>query len=134
MQLPKGSVVAVADGAQLHLFKNHGDEGHMQLQGMPAPGIDASNHSAGARHSSSAADPNDRRQAEDSYAAATAAWLNGEVLGNRIEHLVIVAAPKTLGELRKHYHKKLEGVLVKELSKDLTGHGAADVEAALQKG
>ena len=44
--------------------------------------------------------------------------------------LVVIAAPKTLGELRKHYHKQLETVLEGELSKDLVGRPVADVEAA----
>ena len=35
----------------------------------------------------------------------TADWLNKEVLGHRIDDLVVIAAPKALGELRKHYHK-----------------------------
>ena len=66
-------------------------------------------------------------------AVATAAWLNQEVLGRRIDDLVVVAAPKSLGELRKHYHKALQAKLLGELAKDLTGHSVADIEAALAK-
>jgi protein required for attachment to host cells len=42
-------------------------------------------------------------------------------------------ATKSLGEPRKHYHKALQGKLLGELAKDLTGHSVADIEAALAK-
>ena len=133
MQLPKNTTIAVADGTKLHLYRNTGDEAHPKLTALPEPAIGGDNKSAGVRHSSSSANPNDRRLEEDSFAAATAAWLNQEVLGRRIDDLVVVAAPKSLGELRKHYHKALQAKLLGELAKDLTGHSVADIEAALAK-
>ena len=57
--------------------------------------------------------------------------LNSHVLEGKISALIIVAAPRTLGELRKHYHQKLSAVLVGEVAKDLTGHSVHDVEKAL---
>ena len=54
--------------------------------------------------------------------------LNKRVLDGKIASLIIVAAPRTLGELRKHYHKALSAILVGEVAKDLTGHSIADVE------
>jgi len=44
---------------------------------------------------------------------------------------VIIAAPRTLGEMRKGYHKSLSDVLIGELDKDLTGHSVQDIEKAL---
>jgi protein required for attachment to host cells len=38
-------------------------------------------------------------------AAGVADFLNKQVLSGKIDDIVIIAAPKTLGELRKHYHK-----------------------------
>ncbi len=133
MQLPKNTTVAVADGTKFHLFRNTGDEAHPKLTALPEPAIGGDNKGAGARHASSAANPDDSRLEEDSFAAATADWLNKEVLSHRIDHLIVVAAPKALGELRKHYHKALQGKLLGELAKDLTGHPVADIEAALAK-
>jgi protein required for attachment to host cells len=43
----------------------------------------------------------------------------------------VIAAPRTLGELRKHYHKTLEAKMVGEISKDLTGHAMADIEKVI---
>ena len=133
MQLPTNTIVAVADGTKFHLFRNTGDEAHPKLTALPEPAIGGDNKGAGARHASSAANPDDSRLEEDSFAAAMADWLNNEVLSHRIDHLIVVAAPKALGELRKHYHKALQGKLLGELAKDLTGHPVADIEAALAK-
>ena len=44
----------------------------------------------------------------------------------------IIAAPRALGEMRKHYHKTLSAKLLGEISKDLTGHPIADIESAIQ--
>jgi len=57
--------------------------------------------------------------------------LNQQALSGKIENVVIVAAPRALGEMRKHYHKALSAVLLREIAKDLTGHSLADVEKAL---
>ena len=52
-------------------------------------------------------------------------------MSGSVDELVVIAAPRTLGELRKHYHKTLSVKLVGEVSKDLTGHSVADIEKAV---
>jgi protein required for attachment to host cells len=69
---------------------------------------------------------------EDRFAADTAEMLKKRALANEFEQLIIVAPPKTLGELRKHYHKEVESRLAGELAKDLTGHPVPDIEQALK--
>ena len=69
---------------------------------------------------------------EDRLAAEAADMLKKRALANDFESLIIVAPPKTLGELRKHYHKEVEQRLAGELPKDLTGHTIPDIEAALK--
>lgn len=132
MKLPKGATVAVADGETLRLFRN-GGEHEIKLDALPQPTLGGENHSSGVRHGSSSANPGESRMEEDSFAAATADWLNGQALTGKIDALVVVAAPKTLGELRKHYHKQLKAKLLGELSKDLTGRSVAEIEAAIAK-
>lgn len=131
MMLPHNATVAVIDGENFSLFHNGGDEGALALKAVESPSLDGGNAGSGGRHRSSAANPDDSRQAEDGFAAAAAAWLNRQVLDGRIESLMVIAAPKTLGELRRHYHKELEAVLEGELSKDLVGHPITDIEAAI---
>ena len=131
MKLPKGAIVAVVDGETLNLFRNTGDGAGPSLTAMPHGDVDTDNMGSGGRHQSSAANPDDSQQDEDAFAAGVAGILNRRVLDGKIEHLMVVAAPRTLGELRKHYHKKLAETLVGELAKDLTGHAVADVEKAI---
>lgn len=131
MKIPKSAIVAVADGEILNLYRNDGEESAPKLIAMPDAAISTDNKGSGGRHHSSSANPSDSQQDEDSFAAGTAAMLNKRVLDGDIDALIIVAAPRTLGELRKHYHKALSTVLVGEISKDLTGHSIADVEGAI---
>ena len=68
---------------------------------------------------------------EDRFAADAAEMLKKRALANDFEKLIIVAPPRTLGELRKHYHKEVESRLVAEIDKDLTGHPVDQIEQAL---
>lgn len=130
MLIPHGTVIAVVDGEHLELYRNSGGGAEPEFAVMPSPKLDAHNHSAGSRHSS-AGNHDDQTVMEDAHAGAAVAWLNDEVLGHRIEHLMVVAAPRTLGEMRKHYHKQLESVLLGELPKDLIGKAPAAILTAL---
>ena len=131
MRIPNGTIVAVADGEILNLFRNTGDEAAPKLSALADADVETPNAGSGGRHQSSAANPSGSQQTEDGFAAGIAAMLNKRVLDGKIDNLVIVAAPRTLGELRKHYHKSLSAVLLGEIAKDLTGHSVADVEKSL---
>ena len=131
MKIPKGATVAVADGEILNLFRNSGDESAPKLTALPDADVSTENKGSGGRHQSSSANPSDSQQDEDGFAAGTAALLNKRVLDGNIDSLIVIAAPRTLGELRKHYHKALSAILIGEIAKDLTGHSVADVEKSI---
>ncbi|BAT59505.1 protein required for attachment to host cells [Variibacter gotjawalensis] len=131
MLLPKGTIVAVADGEKFNLFSNTGDEAHPVLATMPNADIEAVNTGSGASHQNSSANPDGGRAEEDGFAGGIAELLNKRVLEGKVSDLVIIAAPRTLGELRKSYHKKLVDVLRAEIAKDLTGHSMSDIEKAV---
>ena len=131
MRLPKGATVAVADGERLNLFRNTGDEADPKLTALPGADVASDNKGSGARHQSSSANPGHGQVEEDGFAAGIADLLNRQVLDGKIADLVVIAAPRTLGELRKHYHKKLSAALVGEIAKDLTGHAVRDVEKTI---
>ena len=132
MMLAHGATVAVADGGKLSLFRNTGDETHVKLSALPAGAVSTGNKGSGGRHHSSSANPDASQIEEDSFSAGTAELLNRHVLDGSITDLVIIAAPRTLGELRKHYHAKLSAALKGEIAKDLTGHSSADIEKAIE--
>ena len=128
MDIPKGATVAVVDGEKLNVFRNTGDEANPKLTASMVDDVTNDNKGSGGRHQSSSANPDSSQIEEDSFAAGTADLLNRQVLGGQIANLIVIAAPRTLGELRKHYHQKLSAVLVGEIAKDLTGHSAQEIE------
>jgi protein required for attachment to host cells len=128
--LSKGAVVAVADGEKLNLFRNAGDEADMKLEAMPHQAIEPTGSSSGG-HQSSSANPEIGQAGEDGFASGVVRHLNQQVLSGAIAELVIIAAPRTLGEMRKQYHKALAAVLKGEIAKDLTGHATADIAGAV---
>ena len=104
--------------------------------GAPAVAQNGSNHAQGGgaqfAPSRGSFEQTDFHQLEeDRFAAEVADMLKKRALKNDFESLIIVAPPKTLGEMRKHYHKEVSQRLSGELDKDLTGHQIADIEKAL---
>ena len=132
MNLPNGAFVAVVDGEKLNLFRNTGHLLDIQLQSVEAPEIPERLSGAPGRRSSEA-NPDNDTQAEDGFAMGVAEALNHMALTNKLEALMVVAAPKTLGQLRKHWHKALEERLVGEIPKDLTGRPPEAVAEAIGK-
>ncbi|MGZ8370564.1 MAG: host attachment family protein [Caulobacteraceae bacterium] len=131
MKLPNGALVAVVAGEKLALFQN---TGHLdiQLKAKPAPSIEDRASGAAGRISSDA-NPDNDTQAEDGFAMGVADAINKQVLNHKVEHLLVIAAPKTMGQLRKGWHKETTARLVGEIAKDLTGHSAEDIAAAIDK-
>ncbi|KQN05855.1 MULTISPECIES: host attachment family protein [Sphingomonas] len=143
MHLPHNSVVLVADGRKMLFLRNEGDAEFPNLvvekaqeQDNPAT-RDQATDSAGRASSpqggvQSSVEPTDFHQIEeDRFAADAAEFLKTGALKNKYDSLIVIAPPKTLGELRKHYHKEVTSRLKGELDKDLTGHPIKDIEKAL---
>jgi protein required for attachment to host cells len=138
MLLPKGTAIAVVDGTKFEFYRNTGTEAEPKLTVVDTPELELTNFSAGARindggarHSARTGDGSNDSVDESAHAIAVADWLNDQVLKHKLDSLVIVADPKSLGEMRKRYHKQLESILHKELAKTLTGRPVADIVKAL---
>ena len=144
MQIPHDSFVLVADGKKSLFFRNEGDsefpnliverqDGHADAKDrdIKSDGPGRAFSSAGAGRS--ALEEADFHQLEeDRFAAATAEMLRARALLGEYEALIVVAPPRTLGELRKHYHKEVERRLVAEVPKDLVNVPVAEIEKVLQ--
>jgi protein required for attachment to host cells len=145
MQVPHNSFVVVADGKKMLFFRNEGDSEFPKLeverkretadlpdrdQKTDGPGraLDAS----GGPGRSAYEEVDFHQLEEDRFAHETAEMLKKRALSNDFESLIVVAPPRTLGELRKHYHKEVEKRLTGEVAKDLTGHPVAEIEKILQ--
>jgi protein required for attachment to host cells len=144
MQVPHNTFVVVADGKKMLFFRNEGDAEYPKLEiesqdeTSDAADRDRKTDAPGRAFSSvgssrSAMEETDfHQQEEDRFAAATAEMLNARALRTEFESLIIVAPPRTLGELRKHYHKELEKRLSGEVAKVLTGHPVTEIEKILR--
>lgn len=106
--------------------------------GAPAVAQGGSMHAAGggaqfAESRGSMGEADYHQLEEDRFAAEAAELLKTRALRHDYDALVVVAPPRTLGELRKHYHVEVSNRLTGELAKDLTGHTIPDIEQALLK-
>ena len=143
MQIPHNSYVLVADGKKSLFFRNEGDgdypnlvverkDGHADQEDRELKTDDRGRTFSSAGDGRSAYEETDyHQQAEDRFAAETAEMLKERAMRQEFEQLIVVAPPRTLGELRKHYHKEVEKRLAGELAKDLTSHPVEEIEKIL---
>ena len=144
MQVPHDSVVLIADGRKTLFFRNEGDGTFPNLQverkeihENPAHHEQASDTAGQAMnviggHGGTMGEVDFHQLEEDRFAADTAELLKARALGGEFESLIVVAPPKTLGALRKHYHKEVESRLVGEVPKDLVNVPVDEIERILQ--
>ena len=133
MILPNDTTIAVVDGEKLRLFRNKDNEPRIRLAEETVASIQPSNQGSGARHRSISANPDRWRLKEDDFAASAATHLNRLTLDGTIGSLFVIADPRTLGELRRHFHDVTTENLIGELARDLTGSSVEKIEAALAK-
>jgi protein required for attachment to host cells len=137
--LTHGTWVLVADGAKALLLENVGDAEFPILevrredaqdnppthaQGTDRPGRLSDGPSG---HVSAVQDTDWHQLAEDRFAHDLADMLKARAEALRIGRLIVAAAPKVLGELRKVMHKQVAGLVVAELPLDLTNHPVDEI-------
>ena len=144
MRIPNNSVVLVADGRKSLFFRNRGDAEfpnleveRKEVQDNPAHHEQASDTAGMAMnvvggHGGSMTEVDFHQQAEDRFAADMADMLKARALRQDYDSLIVVAPSRTLGELRKHYHKEVEKRLVGEVAKDLVNVPVDEIERILQ--
>ncbi|QVM82991.1 host attachment protein [Novosphingobium decolorationis] len=138
MLLPHGTMFALVDGENFELYRNAGKEASPELTAVDVPDLAPTNYSAGMKdHDAGSrypANPKDRtsRLDEAAHVAAVTHWLNKQAMENHMDKLVVIADPKSLGEMRRHYHKTLEATILEEVPKTLTGRSGPEIVAALR--
>lgn len=132
MKIPHMAHVALVDGQRFMLMRNTGQIFEPKLEPVEEPDLEPSNFSAGIRHQDKAGQRTGSTDLNElAHGAAVAEWLNAKALSGQIEQLVVVADPKSLGEMRRHYHKELESRIVAELDKALASGPVPEIEKAL---
>ena len=147
MHVKHGASVVVTDGRKALLLRNDGDGDFLDLhlvhkweEAIPAdhelksdgPGRTSSTYDHGSRRRSYE-EKDFHDQAEVKFAGQLADFLNGETQHAPVSELIIVAPPRTLGELRKHLRRETADRITAELAKDLVKHPIAAIERLITR-
>ncbi|BCM20915.1 host attachment protein [Mesorhizobium sp. J8] len=132
MILNNDTLVAITDGENLRLFQSKGHQPHIDLVEIEDPILEIAHAGSGGRHRSSTANPDESRLREDDFAGSVAAYLNEKAHQKDCAHILVIADPRTLGELRRHYQPPLNAKLVGEIAKDFIKHSMMSIKSAIQ--
>jgi len=142
MRIANGTLILAVDGRKILILRNDGDADYPVLttleheeadnpasreQGTDAPGR-AFSSVDGRRSAMGETDWHE--QAEGRFAVQAADRLE-RLADAQPSDLVVVAPPRILGELRKHYGTATKRHLFAEVGKDLTGHNTDEIGKAL---
>jgi len=141
MLIPHGALILVMDGGRLRLLRNRGQEASLDLHVIDersfhnppdrmlvsdAPGRSFESRGA-TRHAYDAVDRHERR--EENFAKEAVALLRHEMKADNA--VVIIAPPRTLGELRAHLDRRISDRIIGEIDKDLSSHRTEEIAAYL---
>lgn len=151
MKIAQNTWVIVADGAKYLAMRNIGDDVFLQLEVVaqatsdhPAAHDRASDR-PGRRNDASRAMPGGvtpwgksameqtdwHERAEMEFAKRLAGQLAQWADEGRFDKLVVIAAPRILGQLRDHWDARVAARIIAEIDKDLTGLPVPRIETVI---
>jgi len=144
IRLKHGIWVLVADGEKALFLRNNGDVGlpalnvvgGVQERNPPTreQGSDRPGRMDGAQTPRSSVEDTDwHRISKERFADEIAGQLYAMAHRNEFEHIVLVAPPAVMGDLRKKLHKEVDARVVAEVPKTLTNHSVAAIEKILKE-
>ena len=143
MNIGHGAWVLIGDGAKALFLVNQGDAAHPALetlrvmendnpptreQGSDAPGRFPDGRGP---HRSAVQNTDWHEIGKQRFAKDIADVLNKAAQANRFSKLVVVAPPKTLGDLRKEFDSEVTDRIIAEIDKDLTNQPPHEIEKHL---
>lgn len=128
-KIPAGTLVVVADGEGARVFRNIGDDKAITLQQQDL--LELMNMNDDGPAGSMPAESTGRQTDEATFAKQLALRLNAGALKDEYAHLVLIADPQTLGQMRPLLHKETLQRMVGEIAKTLTNSPLADIQRAL---
>ena len=132
MKCPHKAHIALVDGKRFVVLRNTGKIFEPKLEMVAEPDLDPTNFSAGVRHQDRGGQIGGETDLNElAHAAAAAEWLNGKAIAGDFDDLIVIADPKSLGEMRRHYHKELESRLAGELDKAIANEPIPTIEKAI---
>ena len=128
-KIPADAMVVVADGESARVFRNVGTDGALSLQQQEL--VTAQNVDDDGPSGSAPTEQSPQQTDEATFAKQLAHRLNHGALTNAYAHLVRVADPQTLGQMRPQLHKETLQRMHGELAKTFTNSTVHDIERAL---
>ncbi|WP_366554416.1 host attachment protein [Aquibaculum sediminis] len=131
----------VADGARARTFSRQepskrlseldegsftGNRSHSRDLGSERPGRTHDSAGPGRHAMEPPSDPHDL--AERAFLREVVAWLEEKEKSGAFDQLIVIAAPRALGELRRLFSKSVAARVVAELDSNLTHADAREVE------
>lgn len=129
VKIPEDAWVIVADGVHARLLRNTGKGMQLALQQVQV--IEPSELEGDGPSGRMPPDADQSRIDEATFAKQLAHWINAAALAQKFEHLVLMADPQTLGEMRPQLHAETAKRIVGELAKTLSNAPLSDIERVL---
>lgn len=117
--------IVVANGGSVRLLRNAGNATEVYLQEQDMPDLDDPHLGP------SGSQPQSVDIAEATFNRKLALWLNNQALNHGFDHLVLVADPISMGELRPLLHQEVTARTQAEITKDWTNLGLKEIQKAL---
>lgn len=126
-----GTWIVVADGTEARLFhsEGQGDKFTLRQVELMKPTDLLDDGPSGHRPPES----NQQSTDEATFAKQLSHRLNAAALKNEYEHLVLMADPQTLGQIRPQLHQETVRRIVREFGKTFTNASMEDIRDALLK-
>ena len=143
MKLGHGAWILVGDGEKALFLVNQGDATHPVLETLrvmenhnPPSGEQAADspgrmHDGPGPHRSAVQNTDWHEIEKERFAKEVAEFLYKAAYENRYSKLVVAAPPKTLGDLRKEFHKEVQERIIAEIDKDFTNQPPYEIEKHL---
>jgi len=129
-KIPAGTLVVVADGEGARVFRNvaNGNGEGLTLKQFDLLELMNMNDDG---PSTSPTEATGQQIDEATFAKQLALRLNDGALKGKYAHLVLIADPQTLGQMRPLLHKETRQRMLGEIAKTLTNSPLEDIERAL---
>ena len=130
-KIPAGTLVVVADGEGARVFRNVANGNGEGLTLKQFDLLELMNMNDDGPAGVQPAESTGQQIDEATFAKQLALRLNDGALKGEYEHLVLIADPQTLGQMRPLLHKETRQRLLGEIAKTLTNSPLQDIERAL---
>lgn len=127
--ISKDALIVVADGRGARVFRNKGTARALALHQEDLMELMNANDDGPA--GAVPPETGGKELEEATFAKQLAQCLNDGALNHRYRHLVLVADPQTLGQIRPLLHDEVRARLLGEVAKTLTNSPVEDIQRAL---